>query len=66
MARKKILLSLSAEHYEVLKELMKDYFISGYSSYIASLLGAEKKRLDAEKNKRPVGRPNKVVRLLNN
>ncbi len=59
MAKKRILISLTSIHEEQLEKMMTEDGHDNNSYFIGGLIGSEWKRREAEKAKRPVGRPRK-------
>lgn len=59
MAKKRILISLTSAHEEALEKMMTEDGHDNTSYFIGGLIGNEWKRREAEKAKRPVGRPRK-------
>ncbi len=59
MSRKIVALSLNEEQYAILRELMEQDHATNFTAFVWQCIVNEKKAREAEKSKRPVGRPRK-------
>lgn len=59
MSKRKVILSLNDAQFADLKALMEEDNQDNFTFYGVYLIQQEKKRREAENNKRPVGRPKK-------